>query len=913
MKKRDLRSFILPVRIENTNEFGEIEDRYATIDLIYVENANEYTTHNKDWRQEDITDYSLMNGGVQELWLRSTTSYPYIDTTSYSEVYGDDSSRTEYSIMPCLYFEIPKETEDINLYKEISEKEGEKHLLNIGEYPRDKVSEELSDKLEKLYHGGKLRNRIEATGRWYSVNGGDSKKLTYLEKHNPEFEYEGNRYVRVVQNAYNDSIEYSDGTKSGENGIARWVKVEPISFEILNWDSLPKSINPNGNGKEDCFKLRANKAIVSSIPFLQHGNNLNFSKSFWEYSTIRGFLNGTDVRDIYSNFGGDFSKGCSFLDEAFNLSREPIKEYEIPKGEIEIADNAFDGCVLLERIKLPTGVNKIGRKAFSGLNFRFLYVNDIDGSIIFSKDEIQDKDYRRVDTFDKMMGTLDDLDYNEVLKNAKAYAFSGQTNELLDFAEKLDESKFKMPYVYVEQLIKNDLARILIENGEFRFLRSEIPDINDRLLDFSDDEKISFYKFASALGCFSKERMLDKKQKETEIIMGQKATSLLMQFLKTGSIELGQFKDLVGMMPLGVQPNQEFLKFLSIKGKGGNFENLETLIELDKKYKGLISKVMQDFNAVKSYRESVNETGKPILVSWRECLEKFYLDNKYVRVTDENKDIAKLYARKGIRQVDFDFASKLRNRAIKEGIPEHILGKPLKEESIIESIERIRRKTAEELQDGKKIVDELYDKQFYYEWLNKRDAVNGIIGIYCSCCASINNSGYGADIAEATITSPDVQNLVIRNSKGNIIAKGAMYVNKKYGYGVINDFELNRKYKHHERSSEIKYEPDDNTGRYNVPEDSKEEEERELIFKAFQRGIQAFIEEYDSQNPDNPIKQVNVGKGYNRLKRQVDRFERAIEKLNVPSDYRFWDATENPQYVLYKREEEKTKESGDER
>ena len=56
-----------------------------------------------------------------------------------------------------------------------------------------------------------------------------------------------------------------------------------------------------------------------------------------------------------------------------------------------------------------------------------------------------------------------------------------------------------------------------------------------------------------------------------------------------------------------------------------------------------------------------------------------------------------------------------------------------------------------------------------------------------------------------------------------------------------------------------------------------------------------------------------MGKGYNRLKRQVDRFERAIEKLNVPSDYRFWDATENPQYVLYKREEEKTKESGDER
>ena len=913
MERKDLRSYIIPVRVENTNEFGEIEEEYSTTDLIYIENADEYTKHNDDWKQEDVTDYSIMNGGVPELWLRSTASYPYIDTTSYSEVYGDDSSRTEYSIMPCLHFRIPKEIEEFNLSEENDGKNSTRHILNIGEYPKNKVNQDLEKKLEELYHGGVLRNGIKATGRWYSVNVGDTEKLTYLEKHNPEFEYEGNKYVRVVQNAYNDSVEYLDGTKAGENGVVRWVKVEPISFEILNWDNLPKIINPNGRGKDDCFRLRASDGIVSSIPFLQHGSNLDLSKSFWEHSTLRGFLNGTNVIDIYNNFGGDFSKGCSFLDEAFDLSREPIKEYELPEGEVEIADNAFNGCVSLESIKLPTGVNKLGKKAFSGLDFKFLYVNDIDGSIIFSKDKIQNEDYRRVDTFDKIMRTLDDFDYNEILKNAKAYAFDKKTNELMDFSEKLSRSKFKMPYVYVEQLIRNNLARNLIENGEFRFLRSEIPDINDRLLDFSDEEKIDFYKFASALGCFSKEKMLDEKGKEIEVIMGQKATSLLMQFLKTGAIKLGQFKYLVGMMPLGVEPNQDFLKFLSIKGKGGNFENLETLIELNKKYRGLISKVMQDFNTVKSYRESVNETGKPILVSWRECLEKFYLNNKYIRVTDENKDIAKLYARKGIRQEDFDYASELRNRAIKEGTPEHILGESLKEESIIESIERIKRQTAEELQDGRKTIDELYDKQFYYEWLNKRDAVNGIIGIFCSCCASINNSGYGANIAEATIVSPDVQNLVVRNLKGHIIAKGAMYVNRKYGYAVINDFELNRKYKHHERSSETKYEPDDSTGRYDVPEDSKEEEERELIFKAFQRGIQAFIEEYESQNPDNPIRQVNVGKGYNRLKRQVDRFERAIEKLDVPSDYRFWDATENPQYILYKREEEKTIESGDER
>ena len=47
----------------------------------------------------------------------------------------------------------------------------------------------------------------------------------------------------------------------------------------------------------------------------------------------------------------------------------------------------------------------------------------------------------------------------------------------------------------------------------------------------------------------------------------------------------------------------------------------------------------------------------------------------------------------------------------------------------------------------------------------------------------------------------------------------------------------------------------------------------------------------------------------------MDRLEMSMdeEKLEVPSDYMFLDATDNPQHILYKREEEKTRESGDER
>ena len=39
---------------------------------------------------------------------------------------------------------------------------------------------------------------------------------------------------------------------------------------------------------------------------------------------------------------------------------------------------------------------------------------------------------------------------------------------------------------------------------------------------------------------------------------------------------------------------------------------------------------------------------------------------------------------------------------------------------------------------------------------------------------------------------------------------------------------------------------------------------------AFQRGLNIFIGEYDRQNPNNPLKQINVGMRSNRLKRQSE-------------------------------------------
>ena len=460
------------------------------------------------------------------------------------------------------------------------------------------------------------------------------------------------------------------------------------------------------------------------------------------------------------------------------------------------------------------------------------------------------------------------------------------------------------------------------KDSDFGFFRSEISDINDRLLDFPEEERLDFFKFACSLGCFSTEKMLNTKGKETEVLLAQKASSFLAKLLKTEEMKLGKYHGLFDSMPLGVEPNQEFLKFIMTetniekeKNEGEKekkseerksrkekrkLANLEMIMDLERNYPGMFIKVMTNFDYARSYRNSLDENGKPIKVSWEESLKKFYLSNKYIGVTKENADIAKLFGGKGLSQEVFDRASDLRQKAKSEGVPEHILEKQIKEETILESIERIKSQTESELTNGKQMIEELYEKQFTYEWLSKNDPHNSIMGLFCSCCGTITSSYYGKDIAKATIVAPDIQNLVVRNLKGEIISKGTMYVNREKGYGVINDFELNNRYRHHESSS----------GRYSVEEKDHEEQEKKMIFEAFKRGLKAFIKEYDKKNPDRPIQQINVGMGYNRLKRQVEQFKKATSNLTVPAEYKFQDAMTDEQYILYEREEKQIENGG---
>ena len=471
--------------------------------------------------------------------------------------------------------------------------------------------------------------------------------------------------------------------------------------------------------------------------------------------------------------------------------------------------------------------------------------------------------------------------------------------------------------ILIEELHKKpEKIDEFLENSEFKSFHSNFGEvINGGLLEFAtNEEKRDFYKFAKILGCFSTKKILDKKGKETSVTMSQKASSVLAKIVNNSSLKVGEFHRIFdSLSPDGEFVDSEFLSFISISSKKGYYDNLELLMELEKEKPGIFEKVMTSFEEAKKCRNSQSKDGLPILLSWREALTAFYSTKRFSGVTKANSDIAKEFSKyPGISQDIFDLASSLRKEAIENDVPEHIVGKPIKEDSILASIEKIKNSTETELAKSEELIEDLYKKQFTYEWLSKRAPENGILGsIFCNCCANLKSAYYGRKIAINSITAKDVQNLVVRDNNGEIIGKCTLYANEELRYCVINDFEINDKYKKTEdRRTDAfggRYSGDLKEESEKTPTEKVEDKNRALIFDAFIRGIMKFVEEYNLSHPDEPIEQINVGMGYNKLKKQTEMFEKATELLEVPAEYSFADA-QLEQYVLYKRPKEADKD-----
>lgn len=907
----DLTKLVVSTQVKNNRNGGFFFNKSLTTqDKVFIPSVKELKKKLKNGDLQ-VSDYSIMLGNENKACcLRSAEDDGRLAVYSgemAEYIYGD-AIRFDYGYAPRLALDVAKVTEHINAESDNSsislevgtDKKSPAHI-KMGEYPQTIVPQELGSVLEQLYNGGQLMGGLKSTGRLFTSTVWKNRYLLPADmstssqlfdgiswnNKNPEFEYNGEKYVRVISRNQNISIKYSNGEET-DYGKAEWVKVEPIDFEIQNWDNLPKTINPKGNGRDQSIMLQSTKILFSGLPFL---TSLTQNRNMWQNSHARCFLNSSNLQELGINTDFavernrvvDFTKS-GFLYEALDMTRESVKEYVIPKTQTTIEMNEFAGCVGLDRVVLHSFVSSISKNAFAGCNFKYIYYDIEKECLIFDKHHPQDeKKYTYITELDKLRKYLS-IRYDNLPLNPSILS------KLRLLANVFEKNNMHVTETTAKDLVSDVDFELFIKNCDFRFFKNELKEaLADK---YSGALQSPLFKFARALGCFSIESIKDKSGKDTQVILAQKASSVLATIIKSNLISDQDLENISRVLTEKSTPNADFVKFIGHKGADGKLDNLEMLLILEHSYPGLFAKTMTSFDIAKTFRVALGPNGTPVKVAWTDALIKFYQQISYAGVSDENRDIADLFIRHGVDQEDFVTALELRERAKKDKIPAHILGEELTETTILESIEKIKNQTENLLQDSKVLIDELYEKQFTYEMLSKHDPRNAIMGLYTSCCGTITSVFYGSEIAKATITQSDVQNMVVKNYMGEIVAKGTLYVNAKNGYAVFNDFELNEKYKKHETTD----------GFYNVPETSPERKERDMIFEAFKRGVLAFVAKYDELHPDKPINYVTVGVGHNRLNEQLEHYEESTKLLDVPADYEFEDAG-MVQKVLYDRKQ----------
>ena len=362
-KKIDLKSFIVPAKLDNTDENQKHGNSdFETNDLVYLVPRFFWIVYRA--MVSHPTDYAVMNGCCMSnseygylykkscmSWLRSAGDYDEVDVVDFN---GKNCNvpvdLLEVTIRPALRLDLSAVILARRASKDnfkIRECEDIYHTIEFGEYPKTFVGAIKNKILEKLYS----KDKLVKTSKTYTSGINSNGILTS----NPEFEYKGKKYVRVISKRFDNGSRFGDGEGTPKTGTPLWVKVEPITWEIVNWNSLPKQINPQGNGSADTIEVWSENAITSGIPF--YINDYSSNRSLWQNSIIRAYLNGYNLyqeidggngnRKFKAQTNFDFTKN-NFLTEAFS-NENVLTQRKVKKTNVDMTKRRGHGVKIANK------------------------------------------------------------------------------------------------------------------------------------------------------------------------------------------------------------------------------------------------------------------------------------------------------------------------------------------------------------------------------------------------------------------------------------------------------------------------------------------------------------------------------------------------------------------------------------
>ena len=374
-----------------------------------------------------------------------------------------------------------------------------------------------------------------------------------------------------------------------------------------------------------------------------------------------------------------------------------------------------------------------------------------------------------------------------------------------------------------------------IENHNFTFFKQ---------LDFKGlEDPTKIYKLLYNLGGMS----IPVSENGKTVDYAQKVVGFIQEKIKKGETSLEELNslELEEMNSKGF--NKEFTEFF--------LTNFSEIIQEERENNGFIARCFNEFETVQK-AHTRNHGNQSKLKPTVQRFAQYFDNNKFHGITPETKTIADTISPYFMEQELFDDAVTILSEKQTKNTPNNILSYHLKEEDVFSQIENFSKNILNSEQHTLSILTELAKKEFTYDWLEKNDPENFILGKLCSCCSHLDGSGYG--IMRASIVDPNVQTLVIRDKNSDIIAKSTLFINPEEQYGVFNNVEIR--------------------------EDIKDSD-KQKIYEKYILGINKFAQEYNKENPKKPLKQINVGMHYNDLQSQIYTQCYPTQKLLNSLDY----------------------------